>query len=243
MKKIYKKKLSLKKNEISLIIPCYNEEKNIKNLLNNIKKIKKKNKNLEIIIVENGSTDNSYSIIKKNNLIKLKKINLVKIKKNLGYGFGLVQGALKSKAKFISWIHADMQLNPSVVPKIYKKFKHDLNNKKVIIKGKRLSRNYFDLIFTKLMSITANFFLNIKLNDINSIPKIMPKQIFFGLKKYPHDFLIELFLLKKCYLNQYKIIEYPVTIKKRYAGKAKGGGSLIGKLNLSFKTLKYILNK
>ena len=64
-----------------------------------------------------------------------------------------------------------------------------------------------------------------------------------GLKKYPHDFLIELFLLKKCYLNQYKIIEYPVAIKKRYAGKAKGGGSLIGKLNLSFKTLKYILNK
>ena len=36
---------------------------------------------------------------------------------------------------------------------------------------------------------------SIKLNDINSIPKIMPKQIFLGLKKYPHDFLIELFSL------------------------------------------------
>ena len=40
------------------------------------------------------------------------------------------ENVIKSKAKFISWFHADMQLNPSIIPKIYKKFKYDLNNKK-----------------------------------------------------------------------------------------------------------------
>ncbi len=55
---------------ISVVIPCFNEEKNLKKILNKSIKFIKLVKNSEIIIVNNGSTDNSIDILKKTNFKK-----------------------------------------------------------------------------------------------------------------------------------------------------------------------------
>ena len=98
--------------DYSLIIPFFNEEKNIPLVIKRIKKIYKKSKNLEFILVNNGSNDNSEIVFKKNLNKKDKRIKYFKIKKNIGYGYGIKYGLKKSKGKYIGWTHSDMQTDP-----------------------------------------------------------------------------------------------------------------------------------
>ena len=94
---------------ISFIIPCHNEEKNIKNtlmeLFTAIKKLKLRF--YEIIIVDDLCTDET--IKKANNFSKKNKIKIrvIKNKKNLGYGGAVKEGIKKSKKKFIMWLPGD----------------------------------------------------------------------------------------------------------------------------------------
>ena len=74
------------KPKYSLIIPCYNEEGNIEKLVQKCKKIFKKNI-FEVILVENGSTDNSLDILKKN-LKGIENFKLLKLKKIKGLVMG-----------------------------------------------------------------------------------------------------------------------------------------------------------
>ena len=71
---------------LSLVIPCYNEEKNIDPLFEKLKKLSDLDNRIEIIIVDNGSTDKTNTNILKNELYKKDKIKLLLIEKNVGYG-------------------------------------------------------------------------------------------------------------------------------------------------------------
>ena len=86
---------------ISCVISCYNEEKNIAILLDQIKS-NNLEKNFEFIIVNNGSTDNSSILIAKHPFVKL-----VKVKKNEGYGNGILEGLNNASGEILAWTHAD----------------------------------------------------------------------------------------------------------------------------------------
>ena len=72
-------------NLVSFIIPSYNESQNLKKLCDKLLNILKKNDFLEVIIVNNGSTDNSNEILKQHLIIKKKKFKIKYLKKNIGY--------------------------------------------------------------------------------------------------------------------------------------------------------------
>ena len=152
--------------EFSLIIPCYNESKNIPNLFNEIKRLQKK-KNFEVIIVNNGSIDNSAIVINKN-IHKIKNLRLVNIKNNLGFGYGIKMGILKSSSENICYTHADSQIKISAciyAYKLYSSFGGD-----IYIKSKRIGRPLFDTIFTFFMSVYNSILFQEKLSDIHSQP-------------------------------------------------------------------------
>ena len=153
---------------LSLIIPCFNEAPNIEKLLENLELMLKKNREekIELIIVDNGSTDNSHSMLIKSKLFLDKKLNVLKIKNNIGYGNGVYQGIRSAKGNYIAWCHSDLQLDPHDVIKIFKKYKIELLNKNCIIKGKRTKRNFMDKMFTFGMTLFTYFLFRIKLNDI-----------------------------------------------------------------------------
>ena len=99
---------------ISLVIPCYNEEDNLEKLLTRISSLLKEfsQENIELVIVNNGSTDNSQQIIKNHELYQKNLISLLNIKRNKGYGDGINQGLNFSKGDVVCWFHADLQFDP-----------------------------------------------------------------------------------------------------------------------------------
>ena len=100
---------------ISFIIPCHNEEKNIKNTLTELFKAINvlKLKFYEIIIVDDLSVDETIKTAKKFSKKSKIKIIIVQNKKNLGYGGAVKEGIKRSKKKFIMWLQATMGLNIS----------------------------------------------------------------------------------------------------------------------------------
>ena len=83
------------KLNISLVIPCFNEEGNINSLINKSKNFLR-NKNKQLILVNNGSTDNTKKKIL-SYVKKYRNIYFVNINKNIGFGYGLKKGLEKGK--------------------------------------------------------------------------------------------------------------------------------------------------
>ena len=230
------------KPELSVIIPCYNEGDNIPLIFNRLKKIFDDRDDVEIILVNNGSIDNSEEIFKQ----ELQKINnnsikIINILNNQGYGYGILCGLNKANGNLLSWTHADMQTDPHDIIKALDLYK-DYQGNKIIIKGKRQKRKLSEAFFTFGMQIIVFFVLKIYLDDINSQPKLFSKNFYnkYIKDKSPNDFSLDLFLLYQAKINKYKILEVPVFFKKRLYGEAKGGGSWKTRIKLIKRTFKYI---
>jgi len=231
--------------EISIVIPSYNESKNLPIFLKNVEKIYEQDYNLvnyiEIILVNNGSNDQTKNIILNHNLYKKKLIKFLNIEVNQGYGNGIIEGIRIAKGQCIGWTHADNQTDFKDLIYAFKKNKEDLIKSKILVKGLRVNRNIFDAFFTKAMSIFVFLFLGYKVSDINAQPKIFNRSLTSFFQNPPLDFSLDLYLLLIAKKNKIKIIEYPVYFNKRLLGEAKGGGSIKGKMKLVFRTINYII--
>ena len=227
----------------SIVIPFYNEEKNIFFVIRSLKKILKKIKEIEFILVNNGSTDNSkkifYEILKKKNK---KKFKYFTVKRNIGYGHGIKFGLSKATGKYLAWTHADMQTNPLDIIKAIKLIKKN-KVENLFIKGRRKSRNSKEILQTKAMEYVSSFFLNTNITDINAQPKVITKSFYYRyIKKFaPNDLSLDLFAYYIALKKKYRIYEIDVLFKKRKYGETKGGGeggSILTKLKLIFVTLR-----
>ena len=136
------------RKELSIVIPSYNELNNLKNLIKKTNFILQKNRNVEIIIVDNGSTDDSKHFIE-NNKKFFSKIKFVRVKKNNGYGYGIKYGLKFATGKIISWTHADLQFDINDIIKSLRKNNNLIINKNYVLKGRRMNRTYLDVFFTK----------------------------------------------------------------------------------------------
>ena len=201
---------------LSIVIPCFNEDKNIFPLLGKIENLLIKDPNIEIIIVENGSTDNTKNNILNSRLNIDKKIIIHEIKKNLGYGYGIMSGVKITSGNFIGWCHADLQTEPIDVLNAYTKNLNTIENELCVIKGLRKNRNFFDSMFTFGMSLFASIIFLKKINDINAQPKIFPKTFLNYLKEYPKDFSLDLYFLVMAKINNYKMQDKKKDIHEVY---------------------------
>jgi len=231
--------MSLKSPELSLIIPCYNEELNIPPLMKRLNLIQEEW--IEFILVNNGSNDNTRNIIVKEAEKLDLKIKLVDIKKNNGYGYGIMEGIKTGSGSILSWTHADLQTDPKDVINAYYHFKEIALDKNYILKGKRYGRKIFDTIFTLGMSFLSSVIMGEKLSDINAQPKLFYKEFLSELVNCPDDFSLDLYFLYMGKTKGYNIIEFPVEFSDRVYEESKGGGSLRGKWSLIRRTWIYMI--
>ena len=174
--------------KLALIIPVYNEEGNIEKVINNWKSILNK-KDFDIIVIDDGSTDNTNIILKK---LKIQIVNLKILNKlNGGHGEAIYLGyvySLRKKYKFIFQIDGDDQFSSDDFKKIWK-----LRNKNYdLILGHRHNRKDPSIRVFLSKIILRSFFLlyfNKNITDAN-IPfrlikeKFLKKFITISSKKY-----------------------------------------------------------
>ena len=227
-----------KKNmRFSLIIPCYNEAKNLPALIESLK-VFESHEDIEIIFVNNGSQDNTPQVFhsRKNNNINMR---MVQVQKNVGYGNGILRGLKEAKGEILGWTHADMQTDPKDALKGLMFFDH--HKQKIFVKGNRFGRSFFDNIFTFGMSIFETIILKSKMNDINAQPTMFPRELLDSWASAPDDFSLDLFAYYQAKKQGYKIIRFPVRFDKRAFGQSKWNINWISKWNFICRTLKYSL--
>ena len=205
-------------DNLSLIIPLYNEEKRLKGSLILIQNFLLRKKNTEVIFVNDGSHDNSDEIIK-NFIKKFRKKKIIKYisyKKNIGKGHAIKKGVLKSKKKWILICDVDMSVKPDQVD-IWEKNNLIKYNKEAFFASRKhsLSKIKTSLI-RKLLGIVFNLIiynlLKIEIKDTQCgfklFNKVYAKHIFRKITSYRFSFDVELVLLLK--KDRIRITELPV---------------------------------
>lgn len=229
--------------QLSIIIPCYNEQNSINRLVETCHKIVKDRNDIHFLFVNNGSSDKTRDkLIEAISVLKFTNAEIVEVPVNKGYGFGIKCGLEASRSTIVAWTHADLQTDPNDVILAYDKYKDEIINNKIIVKGERYKRPLFDNLFTYIMSHFCSIILGIKLFDINAQPKMFNKVLIKEVLEGPNDFLLDLYFLTKVLKMGYKLKTIPVFFNIRLYGSAKGAGSIIGKFKVSYKTIIYTYN-
>ncbi len=229
--------------QLSIIIPCYNEEKNIPHILAKLKALLrgKNHSECEVLLVINGSTDNSGKVLADELRNIDENIRAVTVSKNQGYGYGILYGLEKAKGEYLCWTHADLQTDPADT---FKALDIILTNEKkpLLVKGYRSNRKLSEAFFSWCMALISSIFLGKRLTEINAQPKLFHRSLYEQIKnKAPFDFSLDLYFLFQAKLKGI-IIDFPVFFLPRLYGEAKGGSgsSLKVRIKLIKRTLKYI---
>lgn len=205
---------------ISIIIPCYNEEKRLPDTIRQVLDFLTKNEfgSGEVILVNDGSSDKTLSLIK-SKAAKETGIKYISYKKNRGKGYALKRGVLRALGKYILLMDADLstpisQLN-NFLPSIKKKY-HIVIGTRKNPKSKLLKRQGF--IREKLgkaYTVLANLLLSLNVSDVTCGFKIFQnrtaKQLFNKLTIDDWGFDAEILFLARKYKQNIK--EIPVTWK------------------------------
>lgn len=232
-------------DRLSVIVPCYNEKDNLNEIFLKFSNIASKNHNIEIILVDNGSTDGSDEIFEKLLERSEKNLRFIRIPTNLGYGHGILKGLEVASGDLLSWTHADLQADPGDVITAFefyiseRKKNYDFD---FLVKGERRKRNLIDSMFTLGMQLTTLLILRVNISDINAQPKLFSRGFYdnYFKKNAPMDFSLDLHLLYTAKIRNIPIKTFSVFFKNRIHGEAKGGGSFKGKLRLIKRTNFYI---
>ena len=202
---------------ISIIIPIYNEEKNIKNLIEEIFSTNLKYE-FEIILVNDCSSDNSKKICE--NFLSNKNFFLINNDVNIGQSKSIFTGIKESKFKIICTLDGDGQNDPKDIPKLFEIYKKNLDVN--LVSGIRVNRK--DSYIKKISSILANKIrrkiLNDDCDDTGCSLKVFNKEIFLSFPFFDgiHRFLPALF---KGY--RYKCLFIIVNHRNRKFGKSNYG--------------------
>lgn len=202
---------------ISIIIPFHNEEENLSILVNQlINQLDRLKNEYEIVLVDDGSTDNFNPAISGTN------IKIIKHKKRLGKGRALKTGIENAKGEIIVFMDGDLQDDPKDLPKLLKKI--DEGND--FVNGIRINRQENGLVktYSKIASWFLRRFLNSPFTDINCGYKVFKKEVLKDFNFYGNNFR---FFPLATFLNGYKVSEIPVINNQRKFGTTKFGKSKI----------------
>jgi len=220
----------------SIVIPCFNEAKNIPVLLKKIQPLLA-NKSIQVVMVNNGSVDESDAVISK---LKPKAANFkyVIVPKNKGYGFGIIQGLKAADADIIGWTHADLQTNPVDFIKAISFFDIDQHS---FVKGKRFGRSFMDYFLTFGMSVFETLLFKKRMFDINAQPTVFSKSFFKSLPTPPNDFALDLFFYFHAAQRGLTIHRFPVLFGKRFAGSSTWNNGWISRFKFIKRTIQFSL--
>ena len=230
--------------DFSLVLPCYNEEKNIKILFDEFINLPKENVNkIELVFVNNGSTDRTeqeidkvIKINKSNKNVIIHKVNLVS---NQEYSGGIVAGLNAAKGDYLGWAHADLQ---TPLLDFYKLYKIIEGKNKIFGKGYRVNNRGFDSIVSRFHETLASIILGVKLKEINAQPKIFSKDLMRYFNNFPKKWsVLDTYVFYVCLKNKIEIKVMDVIFKNRLYGQSKWKNNFKNFVSHIFFNIIYLL--
>ena len=201
----------------SIVIPIFNEARNIEFLLKEINKSLENFKKYEIILVNDSSTDETLKVI---NNIKNKNIKIITNDSNQGQSYSIFKGVKNSSYDTIITIDGDRQNDPADIPNLYNFYIQ--NNEVKLVGGIRKNRkdNLTKIISSKIANYIRSKILKDGCKDTGCSLKVFNKSIFLSFPFFNgvHRFLPALF---RGY--GYKTAFLEVNHRKRIYGRSKYG--------------------
>lgn len=210
-------------SEVSVFLPTYNEEQNIKTVTLKVQEVLEKVADKwEIIIVDDGSVDStresSIGLIKSD-----RHIRLISHKVNRGYGAALKSGFYNARFSWIAFIDSDGQFDFAEFPKFIEKQK-ETDADLVIGYYKKRRVSYFKILTSKIWELAVFLLFGLKVHDIDCGFKLISKKVIDSIPKLESErgAFISSELLIKAKKRGFKIVEIPVNHYPRHAGTGTG---------------------
>ena len=215
--------------KLSIIIPVYNEEKTVKQIIAQVKKAKLASKvKKEIIVVNDGSTDKSIAKIKNDlpvdaTALQAGKLKIISYSKNRGKGYAIRQGLKKATGDYVLIQDADLEYDPKDYQFLLKPI---LEKKAQVVYGSRFlgeKRNMFfwHMLANKLLSLITNILYNTTLSDMEVGYKIFPRELITSLNLKEDCFGFEPEVTAKVLKKGVRIYEVPISYFGREYSEGK----------------------
>jgi len=209
--------------KLSIIIPCYNEQKTISVILDKVRNLKDYDK--EIIVVDDCSTDGTKEILKK--LENSTEIKILYNDKNRGKGYCIKKGIDSSTGSVLIIQDADLEYDPNDIPKLINPIK---NGNADVVYGSRFAGSeekrvlfYWHSLGNKFLTTLSNMFTNLNLTDMECCYKAFKSKIIKDINLKENRFGFEPEITAK--ISKKDIQIYEVGIK--YFGRKYSEGKKI----------------
>ena len=177
--------------KISVIIPCFNEENTIKKIVEKVKE--NSNFSLEIIIIDDYSSDKTREIIE--NDLKTKVDLIILNDQNYGKGFSVRKGIDAATGDIILIQDADLEYNPSDYGKLLKPIMDDVAD---VVYGSRFVGSeekrvlyFWHMVGNKFLTLLSNMFTNLNLTDMEVCYKVFRSSVIKDIKLEENRFGFE----------------------------------------------------
>lgn len=208
-------------NGVSLIIPVLNEEKTLLTIIN---KCSKQNAVKQLVIVNDGSTDNTRKIldhIQKSGIGKT-LITVLHHKHNMGKGAAIKTGLSSCICKYVMVQDADLEYSPDEIKYL---FKGAEKTKSGIVFGTRSHHKKKGYLLAQLgnwyLNVMFNFLFGYHLTDSYTCYKLIPRTIWQKMDLQSNGFEIDAELIAKLGINGYQINEIPISYFPRKYSEGK----------------------
>src|SRR3989344_1816195 len=209
--------------KISIIVPVYNEEKTVREVLSRLQKIGKQNFSYEIIVVDDGSTDASVEEIKKA-ISKATNIKLVQHKENKGKGMAVRTGIKHATGDYVVIQDADLEYDPQDIPRLVKAlgvagvdvvYGTRLDRLPNLQRDERVPLFLLHFLGNRFLSLVTSILYGQWITDMETCYKLFPKKALVGIKLESRGFEFEPEITAKLLKKGSHIYEIPIKTNPR----------------------------
>jgi len=210
--------------KLSIIVPCFNEKNTIYEIVQRIRNIQ--HKNLEIIIVDDASTDGTIEIL--NNKIKPLVSKIIYHEKNMGKGAALRNGFKNATGDVIVVQDADLEYDPQNITEMLNLIAED---KADVVFGSRFLGGgphrvlyFWHYVGNKFLTLFSNMFTDLNLTDMETCYKMFRREIIQTIEIEEDRFGFEPEITAKIAHCNHRIYEIGIS----YSGRTYAEGKKIG---------------
>jgi len=205
---------------ISIIIPVFNEVSTVRRVIHELERLKD-DFDIEIIVVDDGSTDGTAEILK---LSHYRVDQLILHKRNIGKGAAVRTGLRYAKGQVVVIQDADLEYNVEDLKGVIEPVK---NGTAQICFGSRMHgrprMRLTNYLANRFLSFLTSIIFGKKISDVETCYKAFDRRVIDGVSLNEHGFGIEIELAFKALKKKLSFCEVPV----RYSGRSKAEGKKI----------------